>query len=315
MENITFVLFGATGDLAKRKIFPALFNLFTDRKMPKSFSVIGLGRRALTDEQFHAQIKDSIDTFSRNSANGPAAWNSFLQAFRYQVLDVNNPEDYQSLLKLVKQREQELNIPENRMFYLSVAPELYQTVASAIKDSGLGETQGWRRLIIEKPFGRDLKSAHELNDQLSQSFEEHEVYRIDHFLGKPMVQNLEVLEQANPMLHALWTNRHISNVQIYADETVGVETRAAYYDRSGAVRDMFQNHMLQLLMMTAMQLPETSTPEVVRFKKRKIMDALRPLDQNNFASSIVRGQYRAGEIAGEAVPAYNRGWCAGAVTK
>jgi glucose-6-phosphate 1-dehydrogenase len=304
VDEITFVLFGATGDLARRKIYPALYNLFVDQKMPQSFSVIGLGRRELSDAAFQIQIEQSLNTFSRNSPNDPVILKAFINAFRYSVLDVNRVEDYRKLLHLVEQREKELNIPENRMFYLSVAPEFFEMIASNIKESGLGSTKGWKRLIIEKPFGRDLKSARELNEKLSKTFEENEIYRIDHFLGKPMVQNLEVLEHSNPMLHALWTNRYISNVQISANETVGVEERADYYDHAGALRDMFQNHMLQLLMMTAMQLPEGSTPEVVRFKKRRVMESLRPLAKDDVVHNVVRGQYAEGEIQGKSVVGY-----------
>ncbi|WP_090823714.1 glucose-6-phosphate dehydrogenase [Paenibacillus sp. yr247] len=304
MANMTFVLFGATGDLAKRKIYPALYNLFIDQKMPKSFSVIGLGRRELSDETFRVQIEQSLNTFSRSDANDPVILKAFLSAFRYSVLDVNRVEDYRELLQLAQQREKELNIPENRMFYLSVAPEFFDIIASNIKESGLGSTQGWKRLIIEKPFGRDLKSARELNEKLSHTFEEQEIYRIDHFLGKPMVQNLEVLEHSNPILHALWTNRYISNVQISANEIVGVEGRAGYYDQAGAIRDMFQNHMLQLLMMTAMQLPEGADTELVRFKKKKVMESLRPLTKEDVVQNVVRGQYTQGVIQGESVPGY-----------
>lgn len=303
MEATTVVLFGATGDLAKRKIYPALYNLYLDHKMPESFSVIGLGRREWSDAFFQQQVKDSLTTFSRRAID-PAGLNAFISAFRYSVLDVGRPEDYKTLLQLVEQREKELNIPSNRMFYLSVGPEYFDIIASNIKSSGLGSTQGWKRLIIEKPFGRDLKSAQELNEKLSKSFEESEIFRIDHYLGKPMVQNLEVLEYSNPVIQALWSNRYIASVQITAAETVGVEERAGYYDKTGAIRDMFQNHMLQLLMMTAMQLPNPGTPDEVRRKKKNVMESLRPLTKENIASNIVRAQYTAGEMAGTPVQGY-----------
>lgn len=302
--DMTFVLFGATGDLAKRKIFPALFNLFTDNKMSGTFSIIGLGRREIAHEAFQKQVEQSIETFSRRKAADKEALDKFLSAFRYCALDVGRPEDYVKLLGLVEQREKELNIPQNRMFYLSVGPEFFDVIASNIKASGLGSTSGWKRLIIEKPFGRDLASARDLNEKLSKSFTEEEIYRIDHYLGKPMVQNLEVLENANPVLHALWTNRYIANVQITAIETVGVEERAGYYDTSGALRDMFQNHMLQLLMMIAMQLPKESNPEDVRNKKRMVMEALRPLQEDQISSQVVLGQYAAGEMNGKPAIGY-----------
>ena len=171
------------------------------------------------------------------------------------------------------------------MFYLSVAPEFFNVIASNIKESGLGSTKGWKRLIIEKPFGHDLKSAQDLNEKLSKAFEEEEIFRIDHYLGKPMVQNLEALEFANPVLQALWNNQYIANVQITASETVGVEERAGYYDQAGAIRDMFQNHMLQMLMMTAMQLPKQISAEEIRNEKRKVMESLRPLQKEDVGES------------------------------
>ncbi|MDQ8735341.1 glucose-6-phosphate dehydrogenase [Paenibacillus sp. LHD-38] len=304
MEATTFVLFGATGDLAKRKIYPALYNLFVDQKLPQSFSVIGLGRRELSDETFQANVEQSLRNFSRREANDPALIKKFLSAFRYSVLDVSHKEDYQKLLQMIEQREEALNLSPNRMFYLSVGPEFFETIASNIKESGLGSAKGWKRLIIEKPFGHDLQSARELNQKLSKTFEEHEIFRIDHYLGKPMVQNLEVLQKTNPVIKALWSNRYIANVQISANETVGVEERAGYYDHVGAVRDMFQNHMLQLLMMVAIHLPTNSTSEDVRFKKKLVMESLEPLEKENVKSSVIRGQYQEGTIQGKQVVGY-----------
>jgi len=304
MDSATIVLFGATGDLAKRKIYPALYNLFLEQKMPASFSIIGLGRREWSDDKFRSQVEDSLRTFSRRNVGTAKQLEAFLGSLRYSVLDVGRIEDYEKLLKLVESREEELNIPSNRLFYLSVAPEFFDVIATNIKASGLGSTKGWKRLVIEKPFGHDLPSARALNEKLSRSFDENEIYRIDHYLGKPMVQNLEVLEYANPVIHALWSNRFIKNVQITAAETVGVEERASYYDKAGAIRDMFQNHMLQLLMMIAMQLPQQSTPDEVRRKKKMVMEALRPLSKEELSTNIVRGQYAAGEMAGKEVHGY-----------
>ncbi|MGY5341186.1 glucose-6-phosphate dehydrogenase [Paenibacillus glucanolyticus] len=303
MEAATFVLFGATGDLAKRKIFPALYNLYIDGKMPSAFSIIGMGRKPTEDTQFQQAVRQSLDTFSRR--NGPSQHiDRFLESIRYHALDVTRPEDFKRLLELVTKREQELDIPQNRMFYLSVAPEYFEMIAQNIQQSGLGDTEGWKRLIIEKPFGHDLASARELNEQLSKSFAEDEIYRIDHYLGKSMVQNLEVLEMKNPVLHALWSNRYINSVQITASETVGLEGRAGYYDQAGAIRDMFQNHMLQLLMMVAMHLPEGSTAEDIRYRKKKVLQALRPLRTDEVVSSVVRGQYETGTINGRNVVSY-----------
>lgn len=304
MDNMTFVLFGGTGDLAKRKIYPALYNLFIDKKMPEAFSIIALGRREQSSADFQQNVAKSLQTFSRRTVNDPAALEAFLQTIRYTVLDANQVEDYHKLRSLVESREQELNIPQNRMFYLSVAPEFFDVIALNIKDSGLGSTSGWKRLIIEKPFGHDLQSARHLNEQLSKAFDESEVYRIDHYLGKPMVQNLEILESSNPILKALWSNHHIANVQITASETVGVEERAGYYDNSGAIRDMVQNHLLQVLMMVSMRLPGRGDANEVRMKKKNVMQSLRPLQKEDIAKNVIRGQYAAGQLQGKPVPGY-----------
>lgn len=304
MEPTTFVLFGATGDLAKRKIYPALYNLYLDGKLPEPFSVVGLGRREWTDEFFRTNVEQSLERFSRRKASDKVQLNRFLQLFRYSVLDIRREEDYKKLLKLVERREAEFGMPPNRLFYLSVGPEYFETIAANIQTSGLGSADGWKRLVIEKPFGHDLQSARELNRNLSQSFSEDEIYRIDHYLGKPVVQRLESLQQANPVIQALWTNRYIANVQITANESVGVEERAGYYDHVGAIRDMFQNHMLQLLMMAAIHLPHESSSEKVRIQKKRVMEALKPVQKEDVATHLVRGQYVAGSIGTKPAPGY-----------
>ena len=304
MEAMTFVLFGATGDLAKRKIFPALYNLYLEKKLPNPLSIIGLGRNEMSHKEFQNHVVQSVRTFSRRIENNDDHMSEFLDVFRYSVLDATKAEDFGKLLNLVKKRENELNIPENRMFYLSVAPEFFGPIALHIKESGLGSTKGWKRLIIEKPFGRDLESARELNATLSKAFEENEIYRIDHYLGKSMIQNLESLEFSNPILQTLLNNKHIANVQITASETVGVEERAGYYDKSGAIRDMFQNHMMQILMMTAMHLPKSISPDEIRHEKRKVIEAVRPLKKEDVRLNVIRGQYSSGEINGSPVVGY-----------
>jgi glucose-6-phosphate 1-dehydrogenase len=304
MGAMTFVLFGATGDLAKRKIFPALYNLYLDQKMPQPLSIIGLGRREMSEKEFQNYVEQSVRTFSRRIENEDGHMSSFLDVFRYSVLDATKADDFGKLLNLVKERETELNIPENRMFYLSVAPEFFGPIALNIKESGLGSTKGWKRLIIEKPFGRDLESARKLNATLSKAFEENEIYRIDHYLGKSMIQNLESLEFSNPILQTLLNNQHIANVQITASETVGVEERAGYYDKSGAIRDMFQNHMMQILMMTAMHLPKSISPDEIRNEKRKVIEAVRPLKKEDVRLNVIRAQYSSGEINGTPVAGY-----------
>ena len=303
MDSSTFVLFGATGDLAKRKIIPALFRLFYEQKLPTPFSIIGASLTDLSDEDYHEHIKQTIQSFTEFDATIPQM-QEFLKLIRYCKVDVTKDQEYQRLLTLIKEREQVLHIPENRLFYLSVAPQFFDVIALKIKESGLGETNGWKRLIIEKPFGHDLASAQQLNEKLTSAFDEEEIYRIDHYLGKPMVQNLEALEFANPVLQSLWNNEHIANVQITASETVGVESRAGYYDKAGAIRDMFQNHMLQLLMMVGMHLPSGLTAKDIREEKRKVIEAVRPIPKEEVSTQVIRGQYGPGEINGQQVPGY-----------
>ncbi|CAM2871545.1 glucose-6-phosphate dehydrogenase [Paenibacillus sediminis] len=304
MESLTFVLFGSTGDLAKRKIFPALYNLYLEQKLPRTLSIIGLGRNKFSDDEFQQYVENSLNTFSRRKPEDHASVAEFISYFRYYGLDAADKEGYKELLKLVESREKELNIPQNRLFYLSVAPEFFDVIALNIKESGLGNTKGWKRLIIEKPFGHDLKSARELNEKLSKSFEEDEIFRIDHYLGKPMVQNLETLVAANPFLKALWNNQYIANIQITASETVGVEERAGYYDGTGAIRDMFQNHMLQMLLMTAMHLPTPITPQNIRNQKSSLMKSIRRIAKEDVAKHVVRAQYTAGKMNGKPVVGY-----------
>ncbi|OPH56996.1 glucose-6-phosphate dehydrogenase [Paenibacillus ferrarius] len=303
MEPATFVLFGATGDLAKRKIYPALFQLFVDQKLPSSFSLIGLGRRELSHETFRSNVEQSLITFSRSEVKDADVVKKFLRAFRYHVLDVDRKEDYTKLLQVIEEREEELNITPNRMFYLSVGPEFFETIAANIHESGLGSANGWKRLVIEKPFGHDLVSARKLNHKLNQAFDEAEIYRIDHYLGKPMVQQMGQLLHSALSEQDLRT-RDIASIQISANETLGVEERAGYYDHAGAIRDMFQNHMLQLLMMLTIELPNRSAVEEVGKLKRKVMKTLKPLNKMDVSHHIVRGQYGAGEIKGGQVVGY-----------
>lgn len=303
MDNMTFVLFGATGDLAKRKIYPALYNLYVEGKMPESISVIGLGRTELTNEDLQAQIEEALNEFSRRDVQSGNV-KEFLSKFRYFIFDAMKEESYDRLRKYIEDRESELGIPDNRLFYLSVAPRLVEMITTQLDKSGVSRTDGWRRLIVEKPFGSDLESARELNDCLKQVFDEEEIYRIDHYLGKPMVQNLESLIRPNPILKALWDHDQIANVQITASETVGVGSRASYYDKAGAIKDMVQNHLLQLVMMTAVHHEKKLSPKQTEEKKREIMEALQPVKTENLSTHVIRGQYEEGELSGEAVPAY-----------
>ncbi|WP_412177863.1 glucose-6-phosphate dehydrogenase [Sporosarcina sp. YIM B06819] len=303
MPNMTFVLFGATGDLAKRKLFPALYNLFLDGKMPTAVSIIGLGRTPYPNDEFQSKVEQALRDYSRRPVQ-TAGLQDFLNHFQYCTFDATSDESYQNLHELIQYRESALDIPENRLFYLSVAPQLVDVIASNLHSSGISQTKGWKRLIVEKPFGSDLKSAQQLNERLSTAFSEEEIYRIDHYLGKPMVQNLESLVFANPALGLLLDHSKIANVQITASETVGVESRASYYEHAGAIRDMVQNHLLQLVMMTALNLPEELTAKEIEIKKKEVITSLRPIEKETAYRDIVRGQYTAGEVLNTPVAGY-----------
>jgi glucose-6-phosphate 1-dehydrogenase len=303
MEDMTFILFGATGDLAQRKLFPALYNLYLDGKLPDTVSIIGLGRKYASDEAFQSKVEKALCAYSRRSVD-PSNLQEFLAKFRYFTFDATIEESYVNLLKLVEAREQELGIPENRLFYLSVAPSLVDIITSNLHASGLDKNKGWKRLVIEKPFGRDVETARQLNDKLLETFHDNEIYRIDHYLGKPMVQSLNTLILANPVLDSLLDQKLISNVQITASEIVGVETRADYYDKAGAIRDMVQNHLLQLVMMTALYLPENLTDNKIQTKKTEILASLRTIRKEEAHQHVVRGQYEAGEIHDAPVTGY-----------
>lgn len=302
-EDMTFVLFGATGDLAKRKLFPALYNLFIDGKLPKSISIIGLGRSHSSDEAFQSRIENTLHEFSRRPVQVEHL-PRFLANFRYCTFDATTQDSYSSLLDLIQTREKEYQLPENRLFYLSVAPSLIDDIATGLHDNGITKTTGWKRLLVEKPFGNNFQSARQLNEVLSQSFHDNEVYRIDHFLGKPIVQNLTTLAATNPIFDSLLNHKKIANIQITAFETVGVETRAEYYDTAGALLDMAQNHLLQLFMMSALHLRKQSTAHEIRKEKVKLMESLRLIFKDSVSKEVIRGQYEAGTVLNELVLGY-----------
>lgn len=300
----TLVLFGATGDLARRKLLPALYSLYMDKLMPPSFAVIGVARSHQDDSQFRAELRKSITAFSRHELCDGPDWETFCSKFHYCAADANQPSDFETLGRRVAELEQTHGLPGNRIFYLAMAPQFFGPVTLNLKHGNLSAAPGWKRLIIEKPFGHDYASAALLNNQLRQVFEEEEIYRIDHYLGKEMVQNIEVLRFANSIFEPVWNNRAIANVQITSSETVGVEDRASYYERSGALRDMVQNHMLQMVMMIAMEPPSRLNMEAIRDEKVKVLRSLRPHSPMEVAQHVVRGQYEAGTVKEKPVASY-----------
>jgi len=294
----TIVIFGATGDLAKRKLYPSIYNLFKGKKIGHSFAVIGIARTKWTDQEFQQVVKETLHDEDNVLVE------EFCQHFYYLPFDVQNKTSFQELDVLLKRVEDIHQIPGNRIFYMAMAPEFFGTIASNLKKEGVTSTQGWKRLIIEKPFGHDLPSAKKLNEEIRESFSEGEIYRIDHYLGKEMVQNIEVIRFGNAIFEPLWNNHYISNIQITSSETLGVEERGGYYEKSGALRDMVQNHMLQMVSLLAMDPPIRITPEEIRSEKIKMLRALRQVESKDVSHSFVRGQYQSGFVLNREVCGY-----------
>ncbi|WP_339832573.1 glucose-6-phosphate dehydrogenase [Paenibacillus sp. FSL R7-0272] len=302
-----FFIFGATGDLARRKLFPAIYSLYREGKLADDFAVIGIARRPRSQEQFRDDLLESIQEFCRYRAGDSQEWNAFAEHFEYKSLDINNVDGFRELREQTEQLESKFKTTGNRLFYLALAPELFGSVSYSLRDGGMLEGSGWNRLVIEKPFGYDLPSAEKLNEQIREVFKEEEIYRIDHYLGKEMVQNIEVIRFGNAFFEPLWNNKHIANVQITLGETVGVEERGGYYDHSGALRDMGQNHMLQMLTMIAMEPPSRLFPEDIRDEKVKVLRSLREFTSDeDVRNNVVRAQYSEGESRGKPLPGYRQ---------
>lgn len=292
-------IFGATGDLAKRKLFPSIYRLFIKNKI-NNFAVIGVARSPLTNDQFRENVKDSVQTFGK-AENGV---DEFISHFQYHSHDVTDAQSYIELKKLADQLDEQYHLLGNRIFYLAMAPEFFGVIAEKVKAQGLTDTKGYKRLVIEKPFGKSFQTAQELNEQIRAAFNEEEIYRIDHYLGKEMVQNIEVIRFSNALFEPLWNNRYISNIQVTSSETLGVEERGRYYENSGALRDMVQNHLMQMVALLAMEPPIALTPKEIRSEKVRALRSLRTYSKEEVITNFVRGQYDAGEVNGEKVPAY-----------
>lgn len=304
-DDALLFIFGATGDLAKRKLYPAIYSLYLEGKLGKRFAVIGLARRPRTNDQFRMDVDHAIKSFARHRVEEDQQYEDFLSHFNYMSLDVHHADGFKQLLALTEQVEAEHQIGGNRLFYLAVAPELFGEVAHHLRDGGLLDTEGWHRLVIEKPFGHDYTSAEALNNDIRDVFAEEDIFRIDHYLGKEMIQNIQVIRFANAFFEPLWNNKYISNIQITLSETVGVEERGGYYDTAGALNDMAQNHMLQMVAMMAMEPPSRMNAEDMRDEKVKVFRALRGYSSpEEVRSHVVRGQYTAGELNGEPIKAY-----------
>jgi len=307
-ESCSIIIFGATGDLTHRKLVPALYNLSLNNELPKNLRVIGFARRDKTDQLWQEELEKSNRENSR-SGHDSEAWEKFVSSFTYHLGDLNDLGSYKTLSDHLDEIESQSETNHNRLFYLSTAPEFFPIVLENLKSTGLNNANpnSWSRVIIEKPFGSDLKSAQNLNQVVNETFSETDTYRIDHYLGKETAQNIMVLRFANSIFEPLWRSRFIDHVQITCAEHLGMEGgRGGYYDKAGATRDMVQNHLLQLLSLVAMEPPTDLSADSVRDEKVKVLRTIRKMDPKQVAENVVRAQYNDGTINGEPVKAYRK---------
>ena len=307
-EPATMVIFGASGDLARRKLLPALYSLTRDRLLPARFAVLGFGRHAQDDAAFREEMRRGCDEFARRRPVDAPLWAAFARNLFYQQGAYDDPAAFQRLKARLEEIEQTLGLPGNRVFYLSTPPSAFAPVIRSLGQADLAPKPApgkpFARVIIEKPFGVDLETARALNRQVHEILDERQIYRIDHYLGKETVQNLLVFRFANGIFEPLWNNHFVDHVQITGSETVGVEGRGGYFEQAGSMRDMVQNHLLQVLSLAAMEPPVAFEADEVRDEKLKVLKALRHIPESEFERQVVRAQYAAGSIAGRAVPGY-----------
>jgi glucose-6-phosphate 1-dehydrogenase len=300
------VLFGATGDLAHRKVLPALYHLWRTNLLPHEFLVLAVGRRPYDDDAFRAEIRASLEQFSRILPLDEEAWTSFAQRIRYERLDFEDPVAFDGLAARLDALDKEHGTRSNRLFYLATQPSQFTELVAQLGRVGLDHEHhdgGWRRIVIEKPFGHDLESAKRLNREVGKVFRESQVYRIDHYLGKETVRNLLVFRFGNGIFEPLWNRRYVDHVQITVAESIGIENRGAFYEQTGASRDVLQNHLLQLVSLIAMEPPATFEAEALRDEKVKVLRAI-DIAPTDVARNVVRGQYGPGWVAAQKVPGY-----------
>jgi glucose-6-phosphate 1-dehydrogenase len=311
VEPCILVIFGATGDLTARKLMPALYNLAREGQLPSQFACVGFARRPKTNEEFRKEMHDAINSFSRVKPIEEPLWSNFKEHIFYHQSEFHEDEGYERLNKMLGELDARLGTKGNRVFYLSTQPSFFTLICEKLHKTGLVYDEQkvqdkWSRVIIEKPFGHDLKSAHALQKELLQFLNENQIYRIDHYLGKETVQNILVFRFANSLFESQWNNRYIDHVQITVAEDIGIGTRGAFWEEAGLLRDIVQNHMMQLLSLVAMEPPVNLSANAVRDEKVKVLQAVRPFGQKDLSQSIVRGQYGPGYVNGEAVSSYRQ---------
>ncbi|EDK07367.1 glucose-6-phosphate dehydrogenase [Haemophilus influenzae] len=301
-DNNCIVIFGASGDLTHRKLIPALYNLYKIGRLSENFSVLGVARSDLNDETFREKMREAL---IHNEETTPDTLDAFCSHLYYQAVNTSDAQDYGKLVPRLDELHDKYQTCGNTLYYMSTPPSLYGVIPECLAAHGLNtEEYGWKRIIVEKPFGYDEKTAQALDVQIHRFFEEHQIYRIDHYLGKETVQNLLVLRFSNGWFEPLWNRNFIDYVEITGAESIGVEERGGYYDGSGAMRDMFQNHLLQVLAMVAMEPPAIINANSMRDEVAKVMHSLRPLTSEDMENNLVLGQYTAAEINGKMEKGY-----------
>jgi glucose-6-phosphate 1-dehydrogenase len=308
-DPCTVILFGASGDLAKRKVLPAMYDLAQYNSLGERYAIVGFARTPMTNESFRSMAGEAAKTISEVGPIEPAKWDEFASNLYYSHGDYSDQNSYAELTKILQTLDAEKNLGGNRLFYLSTPPEVYPHIVEQLGRAGLARPanpNSWVRIIIEKPFGRDLASAKELNKIVLNVFEEKQVYRIDHYLGKDTVQNLLVLRFGNGIFEPLWNRNYVDHVQITASETLGVERRGGFYETAGALRDMIQSHVLQLTSLVAVEPPASFDATAVRNEKLKVLQSIRPFNLEMVAQSVVRGQYAPGKLGDKVLPGYRQ---------
>lgn len=299
-----FIIFGGTGDLTKRKIIPALFNLFLENRLPEKFAIIGTGRTKYTDAKYRTELLEGINEFSRRGKAKKEDWSKFSANITYQIANIKDVAEYKEFETSIEKLRKEWKVDPSITYYCAVSPEFFCTIAENIDKSKLENNEDTTRIVIEKPFGTDLKSAKDLNNKLLTIFTEKQIYRIDHYLGKEVVQNVMAFRFTNAIMEPLWNRNHIENVQISVTEQIGVGSRGDYFDDAGILRDMVQNHLLQLLCIIAMEPPINFEADEVRDRKVDVLKAIQKIDPGKVDSVAARGQYGPGWVEGKEVLGY-----------
>jgi len=304
-KNQIMVIFGASGDLTYRKLIPALYALYNQKLLPDKFHVLGVSRTTIPDGEFREKMTEGIRKFSENIHLNDLQIEEFKSHLSYIQMDMTLEEEYSRLKSALDETNPNEGADSNYLFYLSTPPSLFSVIAGNLAKVGFSnESDGFKRLIIEKPFGYDLESSLTLNSQLHDAFLENQIYRIDHYLGKETVQNLLVMRFSNGIFEPLWNRNYVDHVEITSAESIGVEGRGGYYDGSGAIRDMLQNHLLQVVGLTAMEPPSSMDADAIRNETMKVLQSLKPIKHEDVASQVIRGQYVSSHIRGELVPGY-----------